>query len=124
MEHIRQIFNFGWPYVRRYWGRLALGILLGVAFGLFNATFVWGTKTLFERLEPEKTESVANLPQAEAVPGAWKAKLNAINDRAVAVADDWLPKVGQPLQTQQIIGGLMFLPLLELLRSGIGYASV
>ncbi len=124
VEHIRQIFNFGWPYVRRYWGRLALGILLGVAFGLFNATFVWGTKTLFERLEPEKTESVANLPQAEAVPGAWKAKLNAINDRAVAVADDWLPKVGQPLQTQQIIGGLMFLPLLVLLRSGIGYASV
>ena len=124
MEHIRQIFDFGWPYVRRYWGRLALGILLGVAFGLFNATFVWGTKTLFERLEPEKTESVTNLPQAEAVPGAWEAKLNAINDRAVVVADDWLPKVGQPLQTQQIIGGLMFLPLLVLLRSGIGYTSV
>ncbi len=122
MEHIRQIFDFGWPYVRRYWVRLTLGILLGVAFGLFNATFVWGTKTLFERLEP--VEQSAALPQANAVPGAWKARLDALGDRAAAVADDWLPRVGQPLAPQQIIGGLLFLPCLVLLRSGIGYASV
>ena len=92
MENIRQIFDFGWPYVRRYWGRLALGILLGVAFGLFNATFVWGTKTLFERLEP--VETTMDVPQAAAVPGAWKAKLNALNDRVLGVADNWLPRVG------------------------------
>lgn len=122
MENIRQIFDFGWPYVRRYWGRLALGILLGVAFGLFNATFVWGTKTLFERLEP--VESTMDVPHTNAVPGAWKAKLNALNDRVLAVADGWLPRVGVPLETKQIIGGLMFLPILVFLRSGIGYASV
>ena len=122
MENIRQIFDFGWPYVRRYWGRLVLGILLGVAFGLFNATFVWGTKTLFERLEP--VESTVDVPQAAAVPGAWKAKLNALNDRALAVAGGWLPRVGVPLETKQIIGGLMFLPILVFFRSGIGYASV
>ncbi len=122
MENIRKIIGFGWPYVRRYWGRLALGILLGVAFGLFNATFVWGTKTLFERLEP--VESKVEIPQAAAVPGAWEAKLNDLNVRAQGVADGWLPRVGEPLNTRQIIGGLMFLPMLVLLRSGIGYASV
>lgn len=122
MEHIRQIFTFSWPYVRRYWGRLTLGILLGVAFGLFNATFVWGTKTLFERLEPAKP--AMTVAQANAVPGAWKARLNALGKRAEAVADEWLPRVKQPLETRQIIGGLLFLPILVLLRSGIGYASV
>ena len=122
MENIRQIFDFGWPYVRRYWGRLALGILLGVVFGLFNATFVWGTKTLFERLEP--VETTVGIPKSDAVPGAWKAKLNALNERALAVADGWLPRVGVPLETKQVIGGLMFLPVLVFFRSGIGYASV
>jgi subfamily B ATP-binding cassette protein MsbA len=122
VENIRQIFDFGWPYVRRYWGRLALGILLGVAFGLFNATFVWGTKTLFERLEP--VETTVDIPQAAAVPSAWKAKLSALNERALAVADGWLPRAGVPLETKQVIGGLMFLPILVFFRSGIGYASV
>jgi subfamily B ATP-binding cassette protein MsbA len=122
VENIRQIFDFGWPYVRRYWGRLALGILLGVAFGLFNATFVWGTKTLFERLEP--VETTVDIPQAAAVPSAWKAKLSALNDRALALADAWLPRAERQLDTRQIIGGLMFLPILVFFRSGIGYASV
>jgi subfamily B ATP-binding cassette protein MsbA len=124
VENIRQIFDFGWPYVRRYWGRLALGILLGVAFGLFNATFVWGTKTLFERLEPEIAETVVKAPQAAAVPGAWKQKLTDLNDRVMTVADAWLPRAERQLDTRQIIGGLMFLPILVFLRSGIGYASV
>ena len=110
MKNIRQIFDFGWPYVRRYWGRLVLGILLGVAFGLFNATFVWGTKTLFERMEP--VESTVDIPQTAAVPGDWEAKLSDWNKRAQGVADGWLPRVGEPLNTRQIIGGLMFLPIL------------
>jgi len=122
VENIRQIFDFGWPYVRRYWVRLALGILLGVTFGLFNATFVWGTKTLFERLEP--AERTMDVPQPNAVPSAWQAKLDALNNRALEMADGWLPLAGAPISIQQIIGGLLFLPILVALRSTIGYGSV
>ncbi len=50
MRDFIKIFNFGWPYLRRYWFRLVAGILLGVLFGVSNASFVWATKTLFERL--------------------------------------------------------------------------
>ena len=52
MRHLANILRFGAPYLRRYWGRLALGIFLGMLFGLSNAAFVWATGTLFERLAP------------------------------------------------------------------------
>jgi ATP-binding cassette, subfamily B, bacterial MsbA len=51
MHHLAIIFRFGWPYMRRYWSRLVAGMLLGVVFGLSNASFIWATKTLFQRLK-------------------------------------------------------------------------
>jgi len=38
--------------------------------------------------------------------------------------DDWLPLAGRKLDWRQIAGGLLFLPMLVVLRSGIGYFSV
>ena len=52
---ILSILRFGQPYLKRYWGRFAAGILLGALFGLSNASFVWATKTIFERLDPNKS---------------------------------------------------------------------
>ena len=40
MAGIAAIFKFSWPYLRTYWMRLTLGLLLAVGFGLSNATFV------------------------------------------------------------------------------------
>ena len=59
IRNIQTVVAFGWPYMRRYWLRLLAGILLGIAFGVFNASFVWGTKTLFERLDPESTTQIS-----------------------------------------------------------------
>ena len=123
MENIRLTFIFGWPYMRKYYGRLVLGLMFGVGFGLFNASFVWGTKTLFERLEPT-TETAASPKQSEALPKVWKAKFNEANRIIMSGLNDWLPKIGSQLETRQIIGGLFFLPILVGLRSGLGYASV
>ncbi|MEK7677898.1 MAG: ABC transporter ATP-binding protein [Verrucomicrobiota bacterium] len=66
MRHLKNIFQFGWPYFRRYWVRLLAGVLLGVVFGLSNASFVWATRTLFERLAerptgPEKAPLLSEL---------------------------------------------------------------
>ena len=47
VEHMAgfvEIFKFSWPYLKRYWVRLLLGLLLGMGFGVFNASFVWGTR--------------------------------------------------------------------------------
>lgn len=52
MNNLKSIFKFGWPYLRRYKGRLMAGILLGFLFGASNASFIWATKTLFTRLTP------------------------------------------------------------------------
>src|ERR1043165_187093 len=54
MRHLRKIFRFGWPYMRRYWARLLAGVLLGVCFGLLTGSFVWVTKTLVGRMAPEQ----------------------------------------------------------------------
>src|SRR5262245_879165 len=60
MGHIKMVFRFGWPYLKRYWLRLAFGVAIGMLFGATNASFVWATKTLMERLEtPGGTNTVA-----------------------------------------------------------------
>ena len=123
MENIRLTFLFGWPYMRKYFGRLIIGLMFGVFFGLFNASFVWGTKTLFERLEP-KTEAAADLNQTNALSGVWKSKLDEANRAIMSRLNDWLPQIGSQLEIRQVIGGLFFLPILVGLRSGLGYASV
>ena len=123
MNHVRQILSFGWPFLRRYWGRLVLGILLGICFGLVNASFVWGTKTLFERLEPAgKAEQ--SVPQSQVLPQAWEKGFQTLNNKMMTRLDVWLPRVGNPISIQQIIGGLLFLPVLVAMRSAIGYGSV
>ena len=52
MGNIGTVFRFGRHYLRRYWTRLAAGVLLGILFGLTNASFVWATKVLIGRMAP------------------------------------------------------------------------
>ena len=91
-------------------------------YGAFNASFVWGTKTLFERLEPATERKIAS-PESN-LPFGFKS--NAF-EKAITLLDQrvdtWLPKSGEPLNLQRIMGGLFFLPILVAIRGGIGYAS-
>ena len=122
MDQIKSIIGFGWPFIRRYRTRLYVGILLCVFYGAFNASFVWGTKTLFERLEPATERKIAS-PESD-LPFGFKS--NAF-EKAITLLDQrvdaWLPKSGEPLNIQRIMGGLLFLPILVAIRGGIGYAS-
>ena len=119
MKNIRRVLAFGWPFIKPYRGRLILGLVLGIFFGLFNATFVWGTKTLFERLEPSPSQQMVDSRDSK-----WEQKLHQLNQRVTATVDDWLPLAKRKLDWRQIAGGLLFLPVLVVLRSGIGYFSV
>ena len=127
MRHLANIVRFGWTYLRRYWSRMTAGILLGVLFGLSNASFIWATQTLFERLDPKSgTEAVVkektvalNLPFADSARAALK-ELKQATEQGI---DPWLPRTGRGLDGQQIFGGLLFLPLLVGLRGFLGYLS-
>jgi ATP-binding cassette, subfamily B, bacterial MsbA len=119
MRHIKMVFQFGWVYLRRYWVRLCLGILLGVLFGLTNASFVWATKTLMERLEDPKAEKPAALAQTSTPakpPNQFVIKVERF-------LDNWLPRYGRELTWQHMLGGILFLPLLVAVRSTTNFAS-
>lgn len=58
MNKIKAVFQFGGPYIAPYWRRLVIGIFMGVAFGMVNASFVWATRTMFTRLTSSKVATI------------------------------------------------------------------
>ncbi|MEW6302988.1 MAG: ABC transporter ATP-binding protein [Verrucomicrobiota bacterium] len=131
MRHLKTIWTFSAPYLRRYWGRLLAGILLGVLFGLSNASFVWATKTLFSRMAGESDTVAISLktetPKAAAPAlgrGTFLEDLKQnVGAKVEAVTDPWLPLRGRPADWQQLLGGFLLLPTLVLLRGMVGYLS-
>ena len=114
MHYIIDILRFGAPYLRRHWIALVAGVWFSICFGLSNGALVWGTKTILERLSPPAV-------QANAVAGdAAHSRLSRLTHQAV---DSWLPRVGREIDTPQVIGGLLFLPLLIGLRGLSRYLS-
>lgn len=126
MNHLRAILRFGAPYLRRYWLRLALGVLLGVMYGVSNGAAVWGARVVFERLAG--TPSTLATPNAAGAPPGEIAdeqqKRVARLDRAAREAlDPWLPAAGRPPGWQQALGVLILLPSLMAMRGFAGYFS-
>lgn len=126
MGNILDILKFGWPYLRKYRHRLAVAVVLGICFGLFNASFVWGTKTLFERLGGEKPMPAAEITASGPISGVQKFLLDAKNT-ADNVVDYWLPPFDKDSDSgnnfRRMVGAILFLPLLVMLRGATGYAT-
>jgi subfamily B ATP-binding cassette protein MsbA len=112
VHYIFDILRFGAPYLRRYWLALVAGILFSIIFGLSNGTLVWGTKTILERLSPPAAGAAADVQK--------DSRADRITTRLV---DPWLPRVGREIDPRQVIGGLLFLPLLVGLRGLSRYFS-
>ncbi|HOX57780.1 MAG TPA: ABC transporter ATP-binding protein [Candidatus Paceibacterota bacterium] len=123
MNNILKVLRFGLPYLRRYWVRLAGGVLFGILFGMSNASFVWGTKTLIGRMAPQ-TETQVELkqkqPRQERFFDDVKAQLEEKTHRWV---DAWLPYAGRPVDWRQVLGGLLIFPALVAIRGIMGYLS-
>ena len=123
MNRIFTVLRFGAPYLRRYQARLAAGILMGILFGLSNAGFVWATKTLIGRLAPEaevRAELKPQRPRQERFLDRLKVQLDTTTHN---VMDPWLPYIGRPITWKQVLGGVLFLPVLVAIRGVVGYLS-
>ena len=122
MRSITSVLGFGWAYMRRYWVRLLAGIAFSLIFAVSNANFVWATRTLAERFAPAK-------PAKHEVAAA-PAKMPSLRDRFSEVGravneklEPWLPRAGEPLTTRQMLGLILFFPLLVAIRSVADYLS-
>ncbi|MBI5686923.1 MAG: ABC transporter ATP-binding protein [Verrucomicrobia bacterium] len=120
MENVINVLRFGWPYLRPYWRRLLMGVLLAAVFGFSNGIFVWATKTVFERLSPNTANPLTATASIPGSTSTWAVEAKATADR---VLDPWLPLMGRPLDWKQVLGGLLLLPLPVFLRSVAGYLS-
>ena len=141
MTHLQNILRFGWPYLRQYWPRFATGILLGILFGAINASFLWVTKTVIDRMSPAKAPVTKTEPAPKAPVAApaltnqvsqsgideLKNRLDGlktnINNQAQQTIDPWLPRQGRKLDWAQVLGGLLLFPLLAAVRGSVGYLS-
>jgi ATP-binding cassette, subfamily B, bacterial MsbA len=131
MNKLGDVLRFGWPYLRRYWTRLLAGVLLGVLFGLSNASFVWATRTLIGRMNPESPVIQLATPSADQVQAVQPpqpvspvqgllARWDEVTQRWI---DPWLPRIHRPLDVRQFLGGLLFLPVLVAFRGYTGFLS-
>jgi len=120
MRQLLKIWSFGWPYMRKYWFRLVVGIALGLVFGATNMGFVWATKTLTSRLEAGDRAPAAAADAKLSRLDQLKVELEAKTDE---VFDDWLPRADRPLDTRQVLGIMVLLPLLMAARGFTGYFS-
>jgi subfamily B ATP-binding cassette protein MsbA len=125
MSSIATVFGYSWGYMRRYWGRLVASILFGLIFALTNSSFIWATKTLTGRFNPQKPAAVdaANAAAAASVSSPWRERVRAWGEKTQQTVDPWLPRFGQRLDWRQITGLLVFLPLLVAVRAGSDYLN-
>ncbi len=121
MSHLKTVFNFARIYMGRYWGRLLAGLLAGIVFGLANGSFIWATRTLTDRLSPAAQPALVE--KKPRTPKLFKEQLTALKSRVDQAVDPWLPRAGLDLDWRQILGGLLFLPVLVSVRSIADYIS-
>ena len=126
MNNLSNIFRFSAPYIRRYWVRMFLGVLLGVWFGISNAAILGGTKAVLNRVFPDEKAASASAGTTVELSGL-KAKLSelaeSVKAKTLPLIDPWLPLKDRNLDAQQIIGLVLFFPLLFAFRGYIGYLS-
>ncbi len=124
MQDVVQVLRFGWPYLRRYSGRFASGVMLAVLFGLTNAVLLWAINTILLRMSPGSPaphgEVVGTFLTGIGPAERWRMEFQAWT---ATMVDTWLPRAGRPADWRQIAGGLLLFPLLAALRGFMGYGS-
>jgi ABC-type multidrug transport system fused ATPase/permease subunit len=113
------VIGFAWKYMRRYWVRLLCGVLAGFIYAMASGSFIWATKTLTGRFKTEPSTIEQTLQER-----SWFSdKLAALGNATAQAIDPWLPRMGRPLDWRQVVGVLLFLPILVTIRSSADYTS-
>ena len=134
MNTLLEAARFARPYLGRYWPRFALGVLLGIFFGMSNGLFLGGIYIIANRFDdPGHVKYViekgkeANAAQKEEIANptiaGLKAKGATLKEEFYILINPWLPLKGQQLDWKQCLGCLLLLPSLMLLRGFLGYGS-
>jgi subfamily B ATP-binding cassette protein MsbA len=134
VHELKKIWAFGIPYLKPYRSRFILGIGLSMFFGLSNGLFVLSVNALFNRLAPPDavlavqsksttTPTQTETPQGESLSKRIKATVAPLGESVKKVADKWLPRMGQPVTWQQMLGGFFLLPLVMGSRAMASYFS-
>ncbi len=119
MQNVAAVLRFGWTYLRRYKGRIAAALLFAWLFALANGSFVWAARTIIGRFD--KNGAAVEKEEQAGPTSAIKERLKAVNAQLQSRIEPWLPRVGRPITRQQIIGALLFLPLLVVGRALTDY---
>src|SRR5687768_13869817 len=101
---------------------MLLGVLLGVIFGISNAAILGGSKALLARVFPKDTTTL-QVPETGSSTKRFAEFANATKEKLGAITDPWLPKDERPLDARQLVGLLLFFPMLFAFRGYIGYLS-
>ena len=123
MHKLRHIFAFVAPYVKPYRGRIIAGVFFGILFGASNGLVLWATKIMLDRLVPAGAASAPTTAPAEAAGNWFAESASSVQSGILETLDPWLPQMGDPLTTLQIIGGLLVFPLLVGFRGSTKYLA-
>ena len=133
MSDIFRILRFGWPYLRRYWLRFALGIFFGFLFGASNGLTLGGVALMLNRLgdpahveqvtEKAKKEKAGKSSEESPALHTFHAVMKEVAADLDVVVDPWLPLAHRALDWKQILGGLLIFPVLAAFRGLMNYAT-
>jgi ATP-binding cassette, subfamily B, bacterial MsbA len=129
LGNLKTILGFGWKYLRPYWRRLEMAILLSCVCGLTAGAFIWATNTFAKRMQgpaaAAETQAAKQKSKEskESFFSGFEARTKQWQKSMESTLDPWLPRNGVRLNMQQVMGGLLLLPLIALLRGGTDYLS-
>ena len=133
MHTLLETASFSRVYLRRYWLRFVLGIVLAFLFGLSNGLFMGSVYTILNRLDnPVRVQQITEKgreAQAQKEEGespafhSLKAEGTALKEQFYVFIDPWLPLKDRPLDWKQCLGGFLLIPLGVILRGVLGYGS-
>jgi ABC-type multidrug transport system fused ATPase/permease subunit len=135
MRDFFTILRFGFPYLRRYWLRFALGICFGFVFGLSNGFTMGGIYLMLTRLQDTSHQTDPAHPEDNSARTAATNGPKASSGHFVEgverefkqtiypAVDPWLPLRHRPLDWKQWLGGLFLIPLLAGFRGLMNYLT-
>ncbi len=124
MTHFRRIFKFGFPYLVRYWRRLALGVVFGLLFAASNAGFIGVTNLVSSRMDPMAYASLQQEEPAEKPTGVVSGFSMPLSMSGMTeFLDPWLPRYDRRPNWKQVVGILLIIPTLVGFHALTGYLS-